>query len=47
MSSSPALRELRASLKKPPLTAAELLASMGRQSLTASADALGGFIDAL
>jgi len=42
-----ALRELRASLKKPALTAAELLASMAHQGLTATADALGGFIDAL
>jgi hypothetical protein len=42
-----ALCELRASLKKPPLTAVELFASIGRQSLTASADAVGGFMDAL
>ena len=41
------LRELRASLKKPPLTAAELLSSMARQGLMGSADALGGFIDTL
>jgi hypothetical protein len=42
-----ALRLLRASLKNPTYTATDLLASMKRQGLTASADALGGFIDAL
>ncbi len=42
-----ALRELRDSLKNPPLTAAALLAAMARQGLTASADALGSSIDAL
>lgn len=42
-----ALHELRPSLKNPPLTAATLLESMSRQGLSASADALGAFIDAL
>jgi hypothetical protein len=42
-----ALRLLRASLKNPTYTATDRLASMKRQGLTASADALGGFIDAL
>jgi hypothetical protein len=41
------LRLLRASLKNPPHTAAELVAGMKRHKLTASADALGSLVDAL
>jgi hypothetical protein len=39
-----ALRELRGDLMKPALTAAELLAAMGRQGLSESVDALGLFV---
>jgi hypothetical protein len=42
-----ALGRLRASLKNPPHTAADLLADMKHQGLEATADALGVFIDAL
>jgi hypothetical protein len=42
-----ALNRLRRALKKPPMTPALLLAAMLRQGLTASAEALGSFIDAL
>ncbi len=41
------LRLLRASLKNPTYTAANLLAGMKRQGLTATADALGAVVDAL
>jgi hypothetical protein len=41
------LHWLRSTLKKPPITAIDLLADMKRQGLTATADALGAFIDAL
>ncbi len=41
------MRRLRQGLNNPPLTPAALLAAMSRQSLPASADALGQFIDAL
>jgi predicted nucleic acid-binding protein len=42
-----ALRELRQDLRKPPLTAADLLAAMVRQDLRASADALAPLTSAL
>jgi hypothetical protein len=42
-----ALRRLRTSFRNPPHTATDLLASMKRQGLTTSADALGAFIDTL
>ena len=42
-----ALRWLRASLKNPPHTAADLVAEMKRQGLAATGDALGAFVDAL
>lgn len=42
-----ALHRLRAALKKPPLTAADLLAIMKKQGLTASADALAVFAEDL
>lgn len=42
-----ALRRLRKSFKNPPQAAADLLANMKRHGLTASADALGAFIDSL
>jgi len=42
-----ALRELRQDLKNPPLTAADLLAAMGRQGLSASADTVAPFASAL
>jgi hypothetical protein len=42
-----ALRRLRRALKNPPMTPASLLAAMSRQGLSASADALGGFVDGL
>ena len=42
-----ALRRLRASLKNPPQAAVDLLANMKRHGLTASADALGPFIESL
>ncbi|HVB88748.1 MAG TPA: PIN domain-containing protein, partial [Beijerinckiaceae bacterium] len=42
-----ALRKLRLSLKNPPMTPTVLLATMSRQGLSASADALGEYIDAL
>lgn len=42
-----ALHRLRCALKNPPMTPAMLVAAMSRQGLIASADALGGFIDAL
>jgi PIN domain len=41
------MRRLRHGLNKPPMTATELLAAMGRQGLPESADALGRFVDAL
>jgi hypothetical protein len=41
------MRRLRGGISKPPSTAAELLAVMGRQGLPESADALGRFVDAL
>lgn len=41
------MRRLRQGLNNPPLTPAALLAAMSRQSLPASADALGRFMDAL
>ena len=41
------LSRLRCALKNPPMTPAMLLAAMSRQGLPASADALGGFVDAL
>ena len=47
MWTSPALRELRAYLKKPPLTAVELFALITRQREAANADALGGTVDTL
>ena len=42
-----ALNRLRRALKNPPMTPALLLAAMSRQGLTASAEALSSFIDAL
>lgn len=42
-----ALHRLRASLKNPPQAAVDLLANMKRHGLTASADALGPFIESL
>jgi hypothetical protein len=42
-----ALRELRADLRNPPKTAAELLDIMNRQDLSACAAALGSYADAL
>ena len=42
-----ALRELREDMRKPPMTAAGLLAEMARQGLTASANALATYRDAL
>ncbi len=42
-----ALRLVRRPLKNPPLTAATFLAEMSRQGLSASADALAGFVDSL
>ena len=41
------IRRLRNGLRRPPMTAAELLAAMTRQGLSASAEALGHFADAL
>ena len=41
------LHELRSDLINPPMTADELLAAMRRQGLSASADALVSFVDAL
>jgi len=40
-----ALRELRLDLRNPQLTAADLLATMNRQGLTASAEALAAYVD--
>ena len=42
-----ALHRLRASFKNPPQAAVDLLANMKRHGLTASADALGPFIESL
>ncbi len=42
-----ALQRLRKSFKNPPHTAVDLLANMKRHGLTATADALGTFIDTL
>jgi hypothetical protein len=42
-----ALNRLRRALRNPPMTPAMLVAAMSRQGLIASADALGGFVDAL
>ena len=42
-----ALNRLRRALKNPPMTPAMLVAAMSRQGLIASADALGGIVDAL
>ena len=42
-----AMRDLREDMTNPPMTVAALLASMSRQGLTASADALAAFADAL
>lgn len=42
-----ALCWLRASLKNPPRTAADLIADMKRQGLTATADAVGAVVDVL
>ena len=42
-----ALRRLRQSLRNPPVTPADLLAIMKRHGLVESANAIGGFIDAL
>jgi hypothetical protein len=41
------MRRLRHGLSRPPMTAAELLAVMARQGLSASANALAAFVDAL
>jgi PIN domain len=41
------MRRLRCGLNKPQMTSAELLAAMSRQGLSASAEALGPFMDAL
>jgi len=41
------LRRLRNGLNKPPMTPDELLAAMARQGLSASADALGKFVDVM
>ena len=41
------MRRLRDGLNRPPMTTAELLAAMERQGLSASADALGRFVDVL
>jgi len=41
------MRRLRCGLSKPPLTAVELLAVLGRQGLPESADALDRFADVL
>jgi hypothetical protein len=41
------LHELRSDLINPPMTAGELLASLSRQGLSASADALVSFVDSL
>jgi len=42
-----ALRRLRQSLRSPPVTPADLLATMKHHGLTESANAISGFIDAL
>ena len=42
-----ALRRLRQSLRNPPVTPTDLLATMKRHGLTESANAISGFIDAL
>jgi hypothetical protein len=42
-----ALRRLRQSLRTPPVTSADLLATMKRHGLTESANAISGLIDAL
>jgi hypothetical protein len=42
-----AMRRLRLSFRNPPRSAPELLAAMKARGLTVSADALGGFVDAL